>query len=191
MKNQKKLHSVLFAGLCAVASRAAAQPAAPGGNTAGPNPAPNPSATDQNPTPAAPSPAAPGVTYPGVPVMPAVPAVPTTPVAPDPNPAPTQPVPNPPAAAAKTFAAPKTGTPTKPVVTLSQLKTVREAINSPTPAQAGASVGVRTQNLHVGRKNGQVILTGTVGTQEEKDSAAARASAALGGQQVVNQLTVK
>ncbi len=69
---------------------------------------------------------------------------------------------------------------------------IREAVGqAPSATQTGTSSATGVQDLKIFRKNGKVILSGTVHSQEEKDSVGARASAAAGEQQVVNQLRVK
>lgn len=60
------------------------------------------------------------------------------------------------------------------------------------PALApGAEPPLNVQNLTVVRRNGTLILSGTVHTQADKDAAALRASAASGGETVVNDIVVQ
>lgn len=69
---------------------------------------------------------------------------------------------------------------------------IREAVEqAPAGAEVGTSGMSGVQDLKVFRKNGKVVLSGTVRSQEEKDAVGARASAAAGEQQVVNELKVK
>lgn len=49
----------------------------------------------------------------------------------------------------------------------------------------------RIQDLGVFPRSGQVVLTGTVATQAEKDAATIRARQASGGQVIRNQLEVR
>jgi hypothetical protein len=53
------------------------------------------------------------------------------------------------------------------------------------------AVRAAVSGVTVARVNGQLILTGTVGTQEEKDAVGAKAAAAAGAETVSNRLVVK
>jgi hypothetical protein len=55
----------------------------------------------------------------------------------------------------------------------------------------GAAPPLNVQNLGVVRLNGALILTGTVHSQADKDAAGLRASAASGGETVINNIVVQ
>lgn len=67
-------------------------------------------------------------------------------------------------------------------------------IQMPPAGQAGSTTGTQPmpiQDLRVFRRNGKIVLTGTVRSQAEKDAAGTRASQRAGGQEILNQLQVK
>lgn len=78
---------------------------------------------------------------------------------------------------------------------LQQDRQVADALNQAFPQTPGVNGGAALggiSNLQVTSQNGRVTLRGTVGTQQQKDDATARAAALVGGKQNVdNDLIVK
>jgi len=188
----------LTLGAAGVVGAQSPQTAGNAGSPASPTPDPNPSAGAPNAspapmpaptstlfgTPAAPS-IAPIVSPPDQPVPAPVPAPPPEPSPrPIPLPAPRPTVlPNPIDApgAATTQSAPPPSTSSRvprKIADDASLRAVRRAVK-------GAGT------LKAARKNGRLVLTGTAHTQAEKDALGAKASAAAGGQPVVNEVVVQ
>ena len=72
------------------------------------------------------------------------------------------------------------------------LSEIRDALRRiPADPQTGMPTSAGVLNLKVVWKKDDVVFTGTVPSQKDKDAAGARASAAAGDQSVVNQLVVE
>jgi hypothetical protein len=71
------------------------------------------------------------------------------------------------------------------------LRAIRESVLGISPDAAAGTSMSDVQNLRVFRQNGKIVLSGTVGSQAEKDAAGERANAAAGGQPVINNLIVR
>jgi osmotically-inducible protein OsmY len=67
---------------------------------------------------------------------------------------------------------------------------VRAAINDVT-ARTATSAGIPVQNLQITQQGNQVVITGSVGSMEDRQLIGERAAAAAGGTQVVNQLSIR
>lgn len=73
-----------------------------------------------------------------------------------------------------------------------ELRAIRASVmRPPTATPTGMKLTEAVRDLKVVRKNGKVVLTGTVATQAEKDAAGSRASQAADGREIVNEITVR
>lgn len=73
-----------------------------------------------------------------------------------------------------------------------ELRDIRDAVlRAPAGEQEAAAEVELVEDLRVFRKNGQVVLTGTVRSREEKEAAGKRAAEASDGRPVLNLLKVK
>lgn len=73
-----------------------------------------------------------------------------------------------------------------------ELRDIRDAVlRAPAGEQEAADEAELVEDLRVFRKNGRVVLTGTVRSREEKEAAGKRAAEAAGGRPVLNLLKVK
>lgn len=72
------------------------------------------------------------------------------------------------------------------------LRDIREAVQRGSAGEQEAAADVEpVKNLKVVRRNGKIVLTGTVRSEAEKQAAGERAAEAAAGQQILNRIKVK
>jgi len=68
---------------------------------------------------------------------------------------------------------------------------IRDAVLRAPAGEQETAAGELVEDIKVFRRNGKVVLTGTVRSEADKDEAGRRAAAAAGGRVILNQLSVK